>query len=351
MKEIEEIYGEMLEEFRERTGKELSGAGELEVRLYAAAAQIHALYVQGEWTARQCFPQTAQGDYLDQHAQLRGLSRREAVRAEGVLRFSVDGTAVSDLAIPAGTVCMTAGQIRFETIEKAALEAGASFTDVRARAVEPGAAGNAVAGAVTAMSVAPVGVARCTNPDAFTGGADREGDEDLRERVLETFRRMPNGANAAFYEQGAMSFERVAAASVLPRSRGRGTVDVVVSTAAGLPDESLLAELRDDFEARREIAVDVAVRAPSVREVAVKVRAAPAVGYRQSQAEAAARSAVENWFDGTRLGKSVLRAELSGRVFACPEVGNCAVELPTADVVLAADELPRLTAVTVEAMA
>ena len=58
------------------------------------------------------------------------------------------------------------------------------------------------------MAVAPVGVSQVTNPEAFTGGADVEDDEALRARVLETFRRMPNGANAAFYEQEALSFRR-----------------------------------------------------------------------------------------------------------------------------------------------
>lgn len=69
--------------------------------------------------------------------------------------------------------------------------------------------------------------------------------------------RLPNGANAAFYEQGALSFDQVAAASVLPRSRGRGTVDVVAATLEGMPDEELLGQLTDYFQQRREIAVDV----------------------------------------------------------------------------------------------
>ena len=72
--------------------------------------------------------------------------------------------------------------------------------------MKPGSAGNAAAGTIRAMAVAPVGVSRCTNPAAFTGGLEEETDEALRVRVLETFQRMPNGANAAFYQQGAMSF-------------------------------------------------------------------------------------------------------------------------------------------------
>lgn len=350
MKSIEEIYREMRADFLNRTGHEAEGTGDLAVRLYAAAAQVHALYVQGEWVTRQCFPQTAAGEYLDRHALLRGLERRDAVKAAGTICFQSGQAAAADLTIPAGTVCMTAGLVRFQTTEEAVLRAGESSVEVRAEAVEGGTAGNAAAGTITAMAVAPVGVSWCTNPAAFTGGMDRESDEELRARVLETFRRMPNGANTAFYQQGAMSFERVAAAAVLPRSRGIGTVDVVVSTWEGLPDSSLLDELTRYFEERREIAVDVTVRAPSVIRVDITVAVAPAEGYSGQEARTAVRDALESWFDGTRLGKKVLRAELSGLIFALNAVGNCAVTIPAEDVAAEADQLPRLGTLTITDM-
>ena len=209
---------------------------------------------------RQCFPQSAEGEYLDRHAQLRGLERRAAVAAEGSIRFETDSAAQADLTIPAGTVCMTAGLIRFETTKEVTLRAGQTQVNAPAAALEPGAAGNVAAGTIRAMAVAPVGVSRCTNPEGFSGGLDAEDDETLRARVLETFQRMPNGANAAYYEQSAMSFPQVAAAAVVSRPRGVGSVDVVVATAAGVPDEDLLEELQAYFEERREIAVDVLVR-------------------------------------------------------------------------------------------
>lgn len=351
MKTIEEIYDEMLELFRRETGAEASAVSELSVRLYAVAAQVYALYVQGEWLSRQCFPQTAAGEYLERHAALRGLERRGAVRAEGTLRFSVDAPASADLAIPAGTVCATAGMARFETVAPAVLEAGQTAVETAARAVEPGAAGNVPAGSVLAMAVPPVGVSRCVNPGPFTGGAEAEDDETLRRRVMETYRRMPNGANAAFYEQGALSFPEVAAVTVIPRARGRGTVDVVVATPSGLPGAELLAELMGYFEARREIAVDVAVKAPTVRTVDVAVRAVPAEGADPAAVRAGVEAALRGFFSGARLSKDVLTAQLSGLVFTQAGVANCAVLSPAADLAVAAGELPRLGSLTVEVAA
>ena len=139
MKSVEEIYGEMLDCFAQRTGMRPAEGCDLAARLYAAAAQVSALHAQADWVGRQCFPQTAQGDYLDKHAQLRGLERRAATAAVGVLSFETDHPPEADLSIPEGTVCMTAAQVRFETTEAGVLKAGQTSAQVRARAVEPGA--------------------------------------------------------------------------------------------------------------------------------------------------------------------------------------------------------------------
>lgn len=317
------------------------------VRLYAVAAQIYALYVQADWVNRQCFPQSAEGEYLDKHAQLRGLERRAAVAAEGSIRFQTDSAAQADLTIPAGTVCMTAGLIRFETTREVTLQAGQTQVDAPAAALEPGAAGNVAAGAIRAMAVAPVGISRCTNPEGFSGGLDQESDEELRERVLETFQRMPNGANAAFYEQGAMSFPQVAAAAVVSRPRGVGSVDVVVATASGTPDEGLLADLQAYFEQRREIAVDVQVRAPEVQNVDVTVQIQPATNRDGETVQQNVEQAIRSWFNGQRLGQNILRAKLSQLIYEVDGVENYALTVPAADVTVEQDVLPQLNSLSV----
>ena len=102
---VEELYGQMVDTFQRETGMALAGDGDMAVRLYAVAAQLYALYVQADWVGRQCFPQTAQGDYLDKHAQLRGLERRAATAAVGGLSFETDHPPEADLSIPEGPRC------------------------------------------------------------------------------------------------------------------------------------------------------------------------------------------------------------------------------------------------------
>lgn len=350
MKTIDEIYEQMLSCFGEQTGLEPKEGTDLSARLYALAAQVYSLYVQADWVTRQAFPQTAEGEYLDRHAQLRGLERKAAVAARGTVRFTAGEAWESQREIPEGTVCMTAGLIRFETTQAGVLSPGELTADVPVRALEAGTAGNVAAGAIVSMAVAPMGISSCTNPEPCAGGADGEGDEQLRERILDTFRRLPNGANAAFYEQEALSFDQVAAATVIPRPRGVGSVDVVVSTLAGIPDQQLLTELQDYFEQRREIAVDVQVRAPQTRTVDVTVQVAAQGGWDAAHARANVKAALESWFDGKLLGQDVLLARLGSLIYQCEGVENYAIISPTADVAMGEDELPQLGTLSVEAM-
>lgn len=348
MKTIEEIYEEMLSVFREETGAEASAVSDLSVRLYAVAAQVYGLYAQAEWLSRQCFPQTAQAEWLDRHAVLRGLERRGAVPAEGKIRFSVTDPAVADLTISKGTVCATAGMARFETTQEATLPAGETSVLVTARAVEPGAEGNVPAGSILAMAVPPVGVGACVNPEPFSGGADAESDAALRSRVLETYRRMPNGANAAYYEQEALSFDGVAACTVLPRKRGKGTVDVVVASTAGTPGAALLAELQAYFDQRREIAVDVLVKAPAEKPVAVAATIDVAEGADAEEVQDKVEKAVEEFFSGALLGQNVPLARLNQLIFSQEGVVNCKITAPTADQTVQPGELLTLSGLTLE---
>ena len=345
MKKVEELYSDMQADFTARTGMEITLGGDLSARLYAAAAQIYALYVQADWVNRQCFPQTAQGEYLDHHAQLRALERKTAARAQGTVRFFGDAAGTMDRTIPAGTVCMTSGLVRFETTQDAVLAAGASRVDVAARAVEPGSSGNVIAGSICSLSAAPVGITGCTNPQAMSGGMDAEDDEHLRRRILDSFLRLPNGANSAFYEQGALSFDEVAAAVALPRNRGAGTVDVVVASTQGIPDQDLLDQVTEYFQERREIAVDVRVLAPEPVTVNVRVKIKSA---NMEQAALQVKQTLEEWFSGQRLGQNVLRAKLGSLVFSVDGVDNYTLTVPAADISVGKAQLPVLGTVTVE---
>ena len=350
MKTTEEIYEQLLAAFAERYGSAVQDSCDLAVRLYAAAAELQALSIQADWVLQQSFPQTAAGDYLDYHASLRGLERMPAEKAKGTLRFSVDSAPVSDLTVEAGTVCMTAGGERFITTEAAVLQEGALWTDAPAEAVTAGSAGNVAPETVIILAALPVGITRCTNPEAFTGGCDEEADAALRERLLETYRRLPNGANAAFYEQTAMSHAGVAAAEVVGRARGIGTVDVYIAGPGGVPDEELLQEVQADLAQKREIAVDVQVLAPETETVAVGAEIAVEAGRDAAAVKTAVEQAIRAYFSGKLLGKPVLLAELGNRIYAVDGVENYHLLAPAEDLAGEQSILPVLGTLSVTEM-
>ena len=331
MKTAEELYQEMTEVFARQTGME-AVAGEAAVRMYALAAQVYGLYAELDWTRKQCFPQTATGEALDKHGFLRGLTRQAATKAEGKLRFSVQVAAGEDLSIPKGTVGLTAGQVAFETVEEVVLSAGSLSVDVLAQAVEAGPSGNTAAGLIRTMSVAPAGIAACTNPAAFTGGREEEEDEAFRARILATYRQLPNGTNAAAYAQQTLAVEGVCAVNVLPKKRGLGTVDVVITSAGGVPGTALVEQVQGVLEEQREIAVDVNVMAPETVTVDLILSVKPKEGLLPGPVIDRVKAALRAWFDGSLLGQDVLLAQIGQKIFAVDGVANYQIQGPVNDV-------------------
>jgi len=347
LKTIDELYEELRESFAGTTGIAVRADSAPAARLYAMAAQLNALYHQLEWTREQCFPQTATGEYLDRFAQMRTLTRRPAAAAAGTVRFYKSGESSRAVTVPAGTVCMTAGYVRFVTAAEAVIGAEDSWADVPVEAAEAGAFGNVAAGAVCVLANAPVGVGWCENLAAMEGGSDAEDDETLRARVLATYARLPNGANTAWYESAALGFSGVAAVSVVPRPRGVGSVDVIVASREGVPSTALLTEIGEALRSMREIAVDLRVLAPETESVTVSVRVRAAAGYDGETVRSAVEEAVESWFDGTLLGKGVTRARLGAVIFGVEGVENYELLVPAADVSAQTGVLPVLGSVTV----
>lgn len=349
MRTTEEIYASLCAAFSGASGTAVVEGGDLSLRLRAVAAEICTLEAQAEFVRRQSFPQTASGGLLDLHAQLRGLVRRGAEKARGALRFYVETPASAALEVPAGTRCVTAAGLGFVTTEAGVIAAGERSCTVDAQAENAGSGGNAPRGAVCFVMLPPAGVSGAVNDAAFSGGRDAEDDAALRERVLGSYRTLPNGANAAYYESRVRAVGGVEAVTVLPKRRGRGTVDVVFTVAGGVPDAEKVAEVKALLEGEREICVDIDVSAPETAAVSVSAAVTAAGGYDAEAVAAAVRESVTAYFSGALLGKAVYRARLAAVIMEVPGVENCVLSAPTADLGAAEGVLPVLGTLTVTA--
>ena len=342
MRTMETIYSALTENLARSSGAVIAEGGDMSLRLHAVAAELFTLEAQADFVARQSFPQTAEGTYLDSHALLRGLSRGQPCKASGQLRFYLDGTAAATLVVPAGTECRTAAGTAFLTTETGIISAGGSQCTVAAEAAVPGSGGNAPAEAISFVILPPAGVSGVVNDTAFSGGSDSESDESLRSRILSSYRRLPNGANAAYYESKVLEYPGAAAAEILPRNRGVGTVDVIFAMGDGIPSAAQIAEVKALLDAEREICVDVQVLAPTTAAVNVSAALKIAPGRDFSEISDAAEAAIRDHFTGALLGRPVYKAKLESLLMAIDGVENCSLTAPASDVAGASGKLPVL---------
>ena len=345
--DIDEIYDGLISDVESKTGVRVNAGGDMALRLRAVAAELASLWAHVEWVKRQGFPQTATGELLDKHAAVRDLERRKGSKARGSLRFETSSAAASTLTVPAGPECMRLGGTEFVTCEEGTIEEGESFCVVEAEAAAVGSMGNVPADIICQMVLAPVGIARCRNTDAFKGGADIEDDDSLRSRIMASYSRLPNGSNAAYYEAEALNTDGVTAVKVFPRRRGLGTVDVVVASKAFPPEESLLKELEDKFNAEREICVDVKVLAPEAVTVDIQVVVDVEPGAEAARVRAKVHDELEKLFDGRLLGKNLLLARLGSVIFNVEGVSNYVIVSPSADMEIQGNQLPVAGEITV----
>lgn len=210
----------MRNSFFELTGENADLLSDLGARFQAVASELFNLACYGDFVLRQSFIQTASGEYLDRHAELRGITRKTASKAYGELTFSLVEALESDVEIPQGTICSVenSAYIQFATTQSAVISAGELSVTVPALAVENGAMYNAKAGTVTVIVNPPGYIDAVTNEFAFTGGYDAESDESLRKRLLESYSVPPTGLSEESMKEAILKLDDVLDCNIVKHS-------------------------------------------------------------------------------------------------------------------------------------
>lgn len=195
------------------------------------------------------FPGFAWGDYLDDHAEALGLTRKAATKASGTVRFTGSAGTVIAANTEVSTVAASADSdpVSFVTTESGTISA--TTVDLNVEATVAGAEGNVGANTITNLVSPNAGVSAVANPSALTGGSDVETDEDLSYRVLLKLRGGQGAGTISDYEQWALAYPGIDSCVVTPVWNGAGTVHVVV-TAAGQGAVSLATKygLQDQLD-------------------------------------------------------------------------------------------------------
>lgn len=330
--------------YQEETGTNPDEASDIGIRMQVLAGEIYRLESSIEWLGNQAFPETAVDQQLEYHASQRGIKRKAAAKAHGILKFSRLVELSYDVTIPKGTVCSTSGDepVEYETTEDVTLAAGSLFVEAQAQAVEGGESGNASAGYIDTLITLPTSVEFVTNEVAFTGGRDEESDDNLRIRLLDAYSVLPNGTNAETYEKAALKVEGVGSAMAVARENGIGTVGVYIWGEDGAPSNELIEKVQEELDKLKEINVDVNVKAAATNEITVYAYILPETGSTISTAVAQAKEKVQELFDSKKIGDSIYKVEILWAMMKAEAVKNCTLGASTLDYSSAPGKIPVL---------
>lgn len=195
--------------------------------------------------AIQCiFPMYSYGSYLDNHGMARGMTRRAANAAYGLLYV----TAAPGTTIPQGTIFSTASVDGEPSIDFVTLEAARPTDDnpvrIPVEAVEPGTIGNVSAHSITFCSSSVSNIRTIDNPEQMSGGTEEEDDDSFRNRIVEYDQTQGSSyvGNDADYKRWAMEVPGVGSAIIIPAEDTTGLVTIVLIDANGQPANDQLCQ-------------------------------------------------------------------------------------------------------------
>ncbi|WP_447361489.1 baseplate J/gp47 family protein [Burkholderia vietnamiensis] len=338
-----------LPELIERVGGDLTSAadGALRrsdqralVRVHSGAS--HEMHGYLGWTARQILPDECDEEMLLRHARLRlAVPRKDAASASGF----VSASGAEGRTIDAGALLQADDQRRYVVVETATIRAGVA--KVQVRAVDAGIVGNIGAG-VSLRFISPVlGISDTVvvlDP-GISGGTDQESVERLRQRVIRSYRLVPDGGNGDDYVTWALEVPGVTRAWCRPHYMGLGTVGVFFMRDDDLnpvPDEQACATVKAYIERQRPVTAELYVLAPKPRAIDFDIRLSP-------DDEATRTAVVENLSDLLEregvLGVTVLESHLRHAISGARGERDHKLLQPVDDVALQLNEIPVMGAV------
>lgn len=305
------------------------------------AGLTHSLHGHLAWIARQILPDTATAENLERLGSLKGVERKAATFAEGEAELTGSPGSV----IPVGLRLQRADGLTYTTTAARAISDEAQLVPVIAET--PGGAGNAPFGTQIQLTSPALGLDSAGILREITGGEDTETDEELRPRVLEAYRRQPDGGTEADYERWALEVPGITRAFAFGRNPtlGQVTVYVLADGNSGSPEPTgtQLEDVRAYINARRPVAARVNVRTPQIQALALVVEMVPESNRTQADAQRAVEALL---LRTSRPGAVVRLSQISEAISATAGEDHHRIVSPAADVETPADAVLQAEAIT-----
>ncbi len=271
------------------------------------------------------FPMYAYGEWLDYHAQMRGISRRPATASSGTLQLTV----AKNTNIPEGSQFSTAsvdGQpsVVFETTQ-GQFNLPEGTADVPVKCTQTGTAGNVIAGTGMFKLSQLSGVIAVTNQEAITGGTEEEDDDSLRARIvsLDQSQSVSYVGSVADYKRWSLEVPGVGGVTVIPAQDDSGLVTLVITDSNGDPaNEEICQNVYDyimspaDPELRLTAPnVKLSVIPPTITELFISATVEVGTGSSLDAIKTAFIEAVQAYLDTARSDGEVRYTQI-GKILA-----------------------------------
>ncbi|HEB2006326.1 TPA: baseplate J/gp47 family protein [Yersinia enterocolitica] len=273
------------------------------IRASSMASCAAGIYQDQGWIVRQIFPDTADIEFLELHCRTRGIVRKPANTATGTINLTGEPNATV-----ASGLTVTRDALSFVTTQQATIGLDGKLT-VTAQASIAGTAGNTAQVMSGTLSSTPDGVDSTVIIGVMRGGTDQESPEELLARLLDIIRRPPAGGNKYDYKRWALEVTGVTAAFVYPLRRGLGTVDIVITSADGLPSETIITATQAHIDDVRPVtAKSSLVMAPTIKTFDIEVNVTLS-GITFDTAEALIKETLNNYINRLMPGEAFIRSQ------------------------------------------
>lgn len=261
----ERMISDYEKRYRELTGRDISlaPADPYRMIIYACAIAIYQGYQYEDRAGKMGLLKYSTGDFLDNLAALKGVTRSEAKPAKTTLRFTLAATINRTASIPPGT--RVKGQdLYFETTERGEIPAGNEYVEIPAKCQTPGNIGNGFLAGDIKTIVDPLPYTLGVENIAPTsGGTDRETDDELAERVYLAPSSYSTAGPKQAYEYWVKTYSpAIGECKVI--SEAPGEVDIYVTVDGQLPTDDFVTQLEKYMQSgdRRPLTDRVVVKKP-----------------------------------------------------------------------------------------
>lgn len=308
-------------------------------RVIAGAA--HMLHGHLEFLGRQIFPDLSEEEFLLRHAALYGITRTEPTVSRANITFSgTNGTLV-----PTGTLLTNSAGVEYALDSGVTISGGTATGAVTSTMM--GAATRLVVGALLTLQ-SPVAGVNATAPVAtiLQDGDDTERLEALRIRLLEYLAEPAHGGTVADYIAWAKEIAGVTRVWVEPMGLGPGTVLVYFArdndtggAAPAIPDAGEIAAVQAKLDAEAPAHATVTVGTLVDRPVTIDVHLTPFT----PEVSSAAEAQINDYLGTVAPGSTILISALRTAIGNTPGLTDYTLDIPSANITLAANELPRIS--------